>query len=157
VKKFVIFKTIVILMLTAPFFCYAEGNAGKPAISKPFVKFGRGIVNTISSPLELPNQMYILSDHANENSTYRIETAAAAIEGMFMGTVYAFWRLGAGIYEVITFPIPHYESRMITPPYLTISYEEYYAKEKRESSEEESDLEMSSHTSSENVNPHNTP
>ena len=115
-KKSIITKTIVILMLTTPFFCYAEENAGKPSISKPFVKFGRGIVNTVSSPLELPNQMYILSDHANENSKYRIETAAAAIEGIFMGTVYAFWRLGAGIYEVITFPIPYYESRIITHP-----------------------------------------
>ena len=144
-------------MLTAPFFCCAEENAGKPAISKPFMKIGRGIVNTISSPLELPNQMYILSDHANENSKYGIETAAAAIEGMFMGTVYAFWRLGAGIYEMFAFPIPHYESCIITPPYLTISYEEYYAKEKREPSKEESDLETSSHKPSENVNPNGIP
>ena len=156
-KKSVIFKTIVILMLTAPFFCCAEENAGKPAISKPFMKIGRGIVNTISSPLELPNQMYILSDHANENSTYRIETAAAAIEGIFMGTVYAFWRLGAGIYEIITSPVPNYESCIITPPYITISYEEYYTKEKKEPPEEESGLETSSNTSSENVNPNGTP
>ncbi len=89
-------------------------------------------LNTISSPLELPNQMYILSDHAKENSKYGIETAAAAIEGIFMGTVYAFWRLGAGIYEVFASPIPNYESCIITPPYLTISYEEYYEKEEKE-------------------------
>jgi len=157
VKKSVITKTIVILMLTAPFFCYAEENAGKPPISKPFMKIGRGIVNTISSPLELPNQMYILSDHANENSKYGIETAAAAIEGIFMGTVYAFWRLGAGIYEIFASPIPNYESCIITPPYLTISYEEYYEKGEKEPVAGEDELDTGPYAPPENANPNGIP
>lgn len=156
-NKCVLIKTIVILVLAIPFLCYGEGSAGKPAISKPFMKMGRGIVNTITSPLELPNHMYILSDHARENSTYRIETAAAAIEGFFMGTVYAFWRLGAGTYEILTFPLPYYESRIITPPYLTISYEAYYEKEKNELPEAESGPETSADTPSENVDPDGIP
>ena len=140
-KKFMMIKVMTILMLT-PFFCCAE-DTGKPFISKPFMKFGRGMVNIISSPLELPNQMYILSDHAKENSKYSIETASAAIEGVFMGTVYAFWRLGAGTYDLFTFPIPKYESCLITPTYFTISYEEYYKKEEKGEPEIESDIEMS--------------
>jgi len=143
VKKSVIIKTIVILILTAPFYCHAEDNPDKPTISKHFLKIGRGIVNIISAPLELPNQMYILSDHAKENSRYRIETASAAIEGIFMGAVYALWRLGAGTYELLTSPIPNYKSCIINPPYLTISYEEYYEKEQKEPITGESHLELS--------------
>ena len=71
-KKSVIINTIVILMLLTPSFSHAEENVDKPLISKSFMKIGRGIVNTVSSPLELPNQMYILSDHADENSKYRM-------------------------------------------------------------------------------------
>jgi len=134
-------KVMTILMLT-PFFCHAE-ETGKPFISKPFMKFGRGMVNIISSPLELPNQMYILSDHAKENSNYGIETASAAIEGVFMGMVYAFWRLGAGTYDLFTFPIPEYESCLITPIYFTISYKEYYEKEEKGEPEGKPDIETS--------------
>lgn len=156
-KTCTLIKTIVILMLATPLLCYAEWDAGKPPISKPFIKMGRGIVNAITSPLELPNQMYILSDHARENSPYRIETLAAAIEGVFMGTVYAFWRLGAGAYETLTFPIPYYESRIITPPYITISYEAYYEKEPTEHPEAASGSETSSDTPSEDVDPNGIP
>ena len=122
-----------VLLLTVPLFTYAEDAPEKPFISKPFMKFGRGAVNMISAPLEIPNQMYLLSDHAQDNSKYGIETASAAIEGLFMGVVYTFWRVGAGAYDLITFPLPKYESCLVTPTYLTISYKDYYEKERKES------------------------
>jgi len=141
VKKFIIIKLIIILMPAIPLLCHAEEISDKPFISKPFRKFGRGMVNVISSPLELPNQMYLLSDHAHENSKYGVETASAAIEGVFMGAVYTFWRLGSGIYDLITFPLPKYEFCLITPTYLTVSYERYYEKRKEEKHEEKSEEE----------------
>lgn len=135
-KKFIMIKVIIIIMLTAPLFCHAEEISGKPSLSKPFTKLGRGLVNIISSPLELPNQMYLLSNHAYEESKYGVETASAAIEGVLMGAVYTFWRLGAGTYDLFTFPLPKYESCLITPTYLTVSYKEYYEKEPKEKHEE---------------------
>jgi len=93
------------------------------------------MINTISSPLELPNQMYLLSSYAYENSPYGIETASAAIEGVLMGTVYTFWRLGAGFYDLLTFPLPPCEKAIITPTYFTVSYTEYYKQEKKEEQE----------------------
>jgi len=126
-------------MLTTPLFCQAEEISDKPFLSKPLTKFGRGMVNTISSPLELPNQMYLLSNHAHENSKYGVETASAAIQGVFMGVVYTFWRLGAGTYDLITFPLPKYEFCLITPTYFTVSYKEYYEKEKKEKQEEKAE------------------
>jgi len=135
-KTFIMIKVVIILMLTTALFCHAEELSDKPFISKPFTKFGRGMINTISSPLELPNQMYILSNHAHENSKYRVETASAAVEGIFMGTVYTFWRFGAGTYDLLTFPLPKYEFCLINPIYLTVSYKKYYEKEKKEKQEE---------------------
>lgn len=130
-KTPIMIKSIIILMLITPLFCQAEETLDKPFFSKPFMKLGRGMVNTISSPLELPNQMYLLSDYADENSKYGIETASAAIEGFLMGVVYTFWRLGAGTYDLLTFPFPSYEFCLITPPYFTVSHKEYYVKEKK--------------------------
>ncbi len=104
----------------------AEESSEKPFLTKPFTKLARGAVNLISAPLEIPNQIYILSDHADENSRYGVETAAGAIEGLFTGTGIALWRLVVGAYDVITFPIPVYEAGLIDPPYITVSYEAYY-------------------------------
>ena len=132
-KTPVMIKTLIVLLFITPLFCHAEESLDKPFISQPFMKLGRGLVNTISSPLELPNQMYLLSNHAYENSQYGFETASAAIEGFLMGAVYTFWRLGAGTYDLLTFPLPKYEFCLITPIYLTVSHEKYYAKEKKES------------------------
>ena len=131
-KKCILLVLTVSLLTSFPLLSYAQDSSDRPNLSKPFMKLGRGIVNVISSPLEIPNQMYLLSDHANQNSKYRIKTGAVAIEGFFIGIVYTFWRLGAGAYDFFTFPFPDYDFCYITPPYLTISYQEYYGKEEEE-------------------------
>ena len=128
-KKFITINALIILMSILPHFCCAEELSGKPSFSTPFMKLGRGMVNIVSSPLELPNQMYLLSSYAHDNSKYGIETASGAIEGVFMGVVYSFWRLGAGTYDLFTFPLPKYENTIITPTYFTVSYKEYYRDE----------------------------
>ena len=134
-KKFITINALIILMSILPNYCRAEELSGKPSFSKPLMKIGRGMINIVSSPLELPNQMYLLSSHAHDNSKYGIETASAAIEGFLMGVVYSFWRLGAGTYDLVTFPLPKYETTIITPTYFTVSYEEYYGDEKKEKQE----------------------
>ncbi len=115
-----------LVCLSAPLIASAEEAPEKPFLTKPFTKLARGAVNMISAPLEIPNQMYILSDHADENSRYGVETAAGAIEGLFTGTGIALWRFVVGAYDFITFPIPVYEAGLIDPPYITVSYEVYY-------------------------------
>jgi putative exosortase-associated protein (TIGR04073 family) len=126
VTKGILFILGMLLLFTTPLVAYADDPSDGPSIPKPILKVGRGFVNTVSSPLEIPNQMYLLADHANNNSKYGIRTAAAAIEGLFMGIGFTCWRLGAGLYDIITFPIPNYENCIITPPYFTVSFEAYY-------------------------------
>ena len=122
----------MLLLFTTPLLSYADDPSDGHSIPKPILKVGRGFVNTISSPLEIPNQMYLLADHANNNSKYGLRTAAATIEGLFMGIGFMCWRLGAGVYDIITFPIPNYENCIITPPYFTVSFEAYYGTETSE-------------------------
>jgi putative exosortase-associated protein (TIGR04073 family) len=135
VKRFITITTLMILMSLLPDFCRAEELSGKPPFSKPLMKIGRGMINIVSSPLELPNQMYLLSSYAHDNSKYGIETASAAIEGFLMGVVYSFWRLGAGTYDLFTFPLPKCETTIITPTYFTVSYKEYYGNKRKEKQE----------------------
>ena len=123
----------IVLIFTTPLIAFADDSPEGPSIPKPFLKIGRGIVNCISSPLEIPNHMYLLSDHANDNSKYGVRTAAAAIEGLFMGIGYTCWRLSAGVYDLITFPVPNYEKCIITPPFFTVSFEAYYEETPQES------------------------
>lgn len=122
-----------ILLLLAALVCFsalsiasAEEPAERPLLTKPFMKFARGAVNIISAPLEVPNQMYILADHADQNSRYGVETAAGAIEGLFTGIGIGLWRFVVGAYDFITFPVPVYDSCLIYPTYITVSYEAYY-------------------------------
>jgi len=127
-KALMLFILAAVLLVGTVHVSCAEDTPEKPFIAKPFMKFARGAVNMVSAPLELPNQMYLLSDYASENSPYGIETASAAIEGLFTGVAYTLWRFVAGAYDVITFPAPRYESCLISPPYLTSSYDAYYNK-----------------------------
>ncbi len=130
-KKGMTIQAMIILMFLTPLLCFAEEIPVRASFFKPFMKLGRGAINLISSPCELPNHMYLLSKHAYENSPYGIETASAALEGFCTGSVYTFWRLGAGMYDLLTFPFPKYEFSLITPTYFTVSYKKYYEREKK--------------------------
>jgi putative exosortase-associated protein (TIGR04073 family) len=136
-------RPVILATLTCfivPLFASAEEPPEKPWLTKPFTKLGRGVVNMISAPLEVPNQMYILSDHADKNSRYGVETAAGAIEGLCTGTGIALWRFMVGAYDVLTFPIPVYEAGLIDPPYITVSYEAYYERPEAEVTVEDDEL-----------------
>lgn len=125
-KSWIRFMLLTLLCFSALSIASAEEPAERPLLTKPFMKFARGAVNMISAPLEIPNQIYILADHADENSRYGVETAAGAIEGLFTGIGIGLWRFVVGTYDLITFPVPVYESCLIYPTYITVSYEAYY-------------------------------
>lgn len=89
---------------------------------RPAERFGRGVVNIISSPLELPAQMYTRACYYNETSEYMLATLGGFIEGIPMGAlVYFPWRLAAGVYDFATFPFQRCNRCIIEPPYLSFS------------------------------------
>jgi len=89
---------------------------------RPAERFGRGVVNVISSPLELPAQMYTRACYYNDTSEYMLATVGGFIEGIPMGAlVYFPWRLAAGVYDLATFPLQSCNRCIIEPPYVSFS------------------------------------
>ncbi len=113
------------------FFCATAGAAWgqdqEPAANNTqlhgIARFGRGVVNTLSSPLELLAQPYARATYRDEQSNNQFAVLGGFFEGIPMGLVYFGWRLGAGFYDMFTFPFYCYDTSIIHPEYLTFSPE----------------------------------
>lgn len=100
-KKKIFFFILANLLVLAPAFG-AEEN--------PATKLGRGIVNVIASPCEYVVQTNKLMEKHDPLTAY--------FAGAFQGTSRMFQRIGGGIYEIVTFPLPlpkKYEPLMDPP------------------------------------------
>jgi putative exosortase-associated protein (TIGR04073 family) len=87
----------------------------EPPIYQPFKKLSRGLVNVVTAPLEVPNQMYWQAEREKDDAGRAI---AGYIEGVFIGTGWTIARFLAGSYDIITFPIPPYKKSLIQPEYI---------------------------------------
>ena len=105
----------------------ARGEDQQPASNDDQIhgiqRFGRGVVNTFSSPLELLAQPYARASYWEEKSNNQFAVLGGFFEGIPMGFVYFGWRLGAGFYDMFTFPFYCYDKSIIHPEYLTFSPE----------------------------------
>jgi putative exosortase-associated protein (TIGR04073 family) len=81
-----------LLFVVLYFLSYQNAHAGA------FVKLGRGLTNIITSPAEV---IYQPSQLSQENNMW-----VAWFGGISKGLVFIPVRMLAGVYEVITFPIP---------------------------------------------------
>jgi hypothetical protein len=122
-------RAIYIVLLLV--FCIATGSAWaddqQPSATDDQIhgiqRFGRGVVNTFSSPLELLAQPYARASYYDEKSNNQFAVIGGFFEGIPMGFVYFGWRLGAGFYDMFTFPFYCYDKSIIHPEYLTFSPE----------------------------------
>ena len=90
-----------VLFVLAGMLILAQGlRADEPpyAEDNPASKLGRGIVNVISSPGEYVLQTKKLMETNDPRTAY--------FGGILQGTCHMIKRIGGGIYEVVTFPIP---------------------------------------------------
>ena len=94
-------------------------------------RFGRGMANIISSPLELPAQMYKRSLYKKEHSGNVFAILGGFFEGIPMGIMYFPWRLGAGLYDITTFAFPECNQCLISPEYLSFSINSLEAERKQ--------------------------
>ncbi len=81
----------------------------------PLPKAGRGAVNVLTSWIELPKQMHL--GRQEEHPIIGIG------QGLFRGTSLALLRIGVGLYEALTFPIPY--PRGFASPYLSLQLPDY--------------------------------
>jgi putative exosortase-associated protein (TIGR04073 family) len=89
---------------------------------RPFERFGRGLTNIITSPFELPAQMYNRAAYQQEFNNNPFAIIGGFLEGIPMGIIYFGWRLGAGFYDFATFPFERCDQSIIKPEYVTFSY-----------------------------------
>ena len=88
----------------------------------PTTKLGRGLSNILFGIAELPDTMMRINDeHGN---------AAAFSTGIVKGTTRSIVRIGAGIYDFITFPFPTHRGSFRSPlksniPWIHGGYSEY--------------------------------
>jgi len=116
-KKILIFLIAITFSTPLPILHAQEHGKEKPKVVKyykPFQKLGRGMVNIISSPLEIPKQMYL---QAIEGKTVW-GTVARYIGGVFIGIGWTGYRFGAGVYDILTFPFPKLGDSIIEPEYV---------------------------------------
>ena len=96
-------RTISIILTLSifliPVSLYAEGSADYGV--EIATKFGNGLKNVLSSPLEIPCTIH---DDLKENH------AAGAFTGLFKGIVFMLRRILVGVTEVGTFMIPMEET-----------------------------------------------
>ena len=123
--KRAIYIVLLLVLCIAP--GSARGEDQQPASSDDQIhgiqRFGRGVVNTFSSPLELLAQPYARASYCEEKSNNQFAVLGGFFEGIPMGFVYFGWRLGAGFYDMFTFPFYCYDKSIIHPEYLTFSPE----------------------------------
>ncbi len=89
---------------------------------RPFERFGRGLTNIVTSPLELPAQIYNRAAYQQEHYSNPFAIIGGFLEGIPMGIIYFGWRLGAGCYDFATFPFEACDQSIIEPEYVTFSY-----------------------------------
>ena len=77
-------------------------------------KLGRGLANVLTCPLEVPREM--------ENTNSENGIFAAFTWGLVKGIVKMAVRLGVGVYEVVSFPVPFpadYAPIITDPEFIT--------------------------------------
>jgi len=105
-KKVVVFVFVGLLVL-------AQGlHAKEPLYTEdnPASKLGRGVTNVVFSPGEYIVQTAKLMENHDPVTAY--------FGGIFQGAWHMVERIGGGIYEIVTFPVPvpkKYESLMDPP------------------------------------------
>ena len=88
---------------------------------RPLYRLGRGVVNTLTSPFEIPNQIYVSAKYQEERSGNPFAIAGGYLAGIPIGFVYTIWRAAAGMYDIFTFPFNRLDKEIIHPEYITPS------------------------------------
>ena len=69
-------------------------------------KFFRGLENIGASPLEIPVNMYKQARRAEDSGGNASSIDVGYFTGLFVGIGFTVARIGVGIADVITFPVP---------------------------------------------------
>jgi putative exosortase-associated protein (TIGR04073 family) len=112
-KPMKIFISCSAIFLSLAVFCPLSFAADNPA-----QKFNRGLINIITSPLEIAKQI----NKGWKQSAKESKPAGKGIfSGFFKGIAYSAGRLGSGVWDVVTFPVktPKNYAPLMKPEFVT--------------------------------------
>ena len=81
----------------------------------PIHKMGRGVVNVLTGWIEVPKQLHLGAQQENP--------VTGIGQGLFKGVSLTVLRLGTGIFEALTFPIPY--PKDFASPYEQMELNDY--------------------------------
>lgn len=112
-----IFCTAAILLVMSTQLFAAEEEKSEAITSKMAVKFGKGVVNIVTSPLEIPRQI---------SSMTRDYGFPGFLIGPFSGALMTTYRAVIGATETALFmvPAPGYYDNMIDPEFVWAGWEQ---------------------------------
>ncbi len=117
-------KTLLLSLTTIALATTAFADIQDPPMNDqgPTRKLGRALSNLAFGLSELPTSMQLIND--------RDGNAAAATYGVVKGVTRSLFRVGAGAYELFTFPFASYRSSYRAPyksnvPWINSGYEEF--------------------------------
>lgn len=106
----------VALVTTLIFLCSSSmgfaDSSGYPV--EVISKLGRGISNVVSSPTEISVNMYKQARQAEEGDGNGSGIGVAYFTGLFVGIGFMVARIGVGVADILSFPVP--TRPMMNPP-----------------------------------------
>ncbi len=111
-KLYALIVVVALVLAASP--AWAQGSSSSLADQPPIQKLGRGFMNILDAPVEIPGTMIRQSEEKG--------AAKGMFEGFFFGAVNTVKRAAVGVYEVVTFPFPipeGYEPILDEPKFLS--------------------------------------
>ena len=103
----VLFLVILVLLVFVPSSQAEEYNAA--------TKLGRGLTNAASCWIEVPKQIYLVSQER--------EPLTGLIYGTIRGVGYTIVRAAAGVYDTALFLVPPYDQPILVPEFVFEGWE----------------------------------
>ena len=94
---------IAAVIIGTPVLGAAEGRA-YPV--ETISKLGRGLMNILASPSELPVNMFKQAREAEKHGDNDSGVEVGYFTGFFVGVGFVFARIGVGVADVVSFPVP---------------------------------------------------
>ena len=92
-------------------------NKMETTLLNPAKKFNRGIINIITSPIEIAKQVDLSWKQSAEEKK---NVGTGIFSGFIKGIAYTVGRMGSGIWDVVTFPLktPDNYEPLMKPDYV---------------------------------------
>jgi putative exosortase-associated protein (TIGR04073 family) len=101
-------RNIILAITLSTFLCMPSVTLAGPVAyaESTITKLGRGIENIGYSPVEIPVNMYKQARKAEANGDNNSSITVGYFTGLIVGIGFMVARIGVGVAEIVSFPVP---------------------------------------------------